>query len=288
MTGAGLPAGRSGGAPRTLRVACVQLNTRDDKAANLAAAAGLVERAAAAGARLVVLPETWNYKGGTAGILASGEDIDGPSTTRMRELAAEHGVYILAGSFYERGERPDRLFNTSVLIGPGGERLAEYRKVHLFDAVSDSVVYRESDLLQAGDRVVVADVDGVPLGLSICYDLRFPELYQRLALRGARILAAPAAFTAYTGTAHWHVLVRARAIETGCFVVAPDQVGFHTASNECYGHSLVVDPWGRVLAEVEEGTGICVADLDLALVDRVRAAVPSLAHRRPDVYEADG
>lgn len=274
----------AGGAPPTLRVACVQLNTRDDKAVNLAAAAGFVERAAAAGARLIALPETWNYKGGTAGILASGEEIDGPSTSRLQELAALNDVFILAGSFYERGERPDRLFNTSVLIGPHGERLAEYRKVHLFDAVSDSVVYRESDVLQAGDRAVVADVDGVPLGLSICYDLRFPELYLRLTLRGARILAVPAAFTAYTGAAHWHVLVRARAIETGCFVVAPDQVGFHTASNECYGHSLVVDPWGRVLAEVDEGTGVCVVDLDLALVDSARAAVPSLAHRRPDVY----
>lgn len=272
------------GAPRTLRVACVQLNTRDDKAANLAAAAGFVERAAAAGARLIALPETWNFKGGTAGILAAGEDLDGPSTTRLRELAALHNVYVLAGSLYERGERPDRLFNTSVLIGPRGERLATYRKIHLFDAVSGSVTYRESDVLQAGHEIVTAEVDGVTLGLSICYDLRFPELYLQLALRGARILAVPAAFTAYTGAAHWHVLVRARAIETGCFVVAPDQVGFHTATNECYGHSLVVDPWGRILAEVDEGTGLCVADLDLALVDEVRAALPSLSQRRPDAY----
>jgi predicted amidohydrolase len=275
-------------APATpsLRVACVQLNTRDDKAANIAAAAGFIERAAAAGARLVVLPETWSFKGSSRGILEAGEELDGPSTTRMRELAELHGVYLLAGSFYELTGRPGRLFNTSVLFGPHGERLAVYRKIHLFDAVSDTVAYRESDALDAGDAIVLADIDGVPVGLSICYDLRFPELYAQLALRGARIFLVPAAFTAYTGAAHWHVLLRARAVENGCFVIAPNQVGFHTSTNECYGHSMVVDPWGRVLAEIEDGTGTCLADLDLARVDEVRAALPSLRHRRPDVYQS--
>lgn len=273
------------GPARVLRVACVQLNSREDKAANLAAADGLIERAAAAGARLIVLPETWNYKGGARGILAAGEDLDGPSTTRMRELAALHEVHILAGSFYERSDGPDRLFNTSVLFGPHGERLAEYRKIHLFDAVSGTVVYRESDVLRAGDEMVLGEVEGITVGLSICYDVRFPELYVRLAARGARILALPAAFTAYTGAAHWHVLLRARAIETGCFVVAADQVGFHTATNECYGHSLVVDPWGRVITEVDDGIGLCLADLKMALVDQARGALPCLRHRRPDVYE---
>jgi len=267
-----------------LRVACIQLNSRDDVAANVRSATELIERAAAAGARLIVLPETWNYKGSLSGIRSAGETIDGPSTTRMKELAALHGVFILAGSFYERSDRRGRLFNTSVLFGPHGERLAEYRKLHLFDAVSDTVVYRESDVLRAGDEIVVAEVDGVPLGLSICYDLRFPELYVRLAIRGARILAVPAAFTAFTGAAHWHVLLRARAIETGCFVVAADQVGFHTTTNECYGHSLIVDPWGRLVAEVEEATGFCIADLDLTLAAEARAALPCLEHRRPDVY----
>jgi predicted amidohydrolase len=275
----------SAAAVARLRVACVQMNTRDDKAANLAAAAGLIERAAAdGGARLIVLPETWNYKGTHQGILDAGEDIDGPSTTRLRELAALHGIFLLAGSFYELTGRPGRLFNTSVLFGPHGERLAVYRKIHLFDAVSGTVVHHESGTLDAGDELVVAAVDGIDAGLSICYDLRFPEMYLKLALSGARILLVPSAFTAYTGAAHWHVLLRARAVETGCFVVAPDQVGFHTSAKECYGHSLVVDPWGRVLAEVEDGTGYCVADLDLALVDEVRAALPTLRHRRPDVY----
>ncbi len=271
----------------SLRVACVQLNTQDDKAANMAAATGLVERAAADGARLIVLPETWNYKGTHQGILSAGEPIDGPSSSRMRELAGLHGVYLLAGSFFELTERPGRFFNTSVLFGPRGERLAVYRKIHLFDAVSDTEVHRESNVFDSGDRIATAEVDGVRVGLSICYDLRFPELYMRQALRGARVLLVPSAFTAHTGAAHWHVLLRARAIETGCFVVAPNQVGFHAETRECYGHSLIVDPWGRVLAEVEGGVGMCMADLDLALVDQVRAAIPNLRHRRPDVY-ADG
>lgn len=274
----------SAAAAARLRVACVQLNTRDDTAANVAAASGFIERAAADGARLVVLPETWNYKGTHQGVLTAGEELDGPSTTRMRELAELHGIYVLAGSIYELSGRPGRLFNTSVLFGPRGERLAVYRKIHLFDAVSGEEVHRESSTLDAGDELAVASVDGVGVGLSICYDLRFPELYTQLALGGAGILLVPAAFTAYTGGAHWHVLLRARAIENGCFVVAPNQVGFHTPVKECFGHSLVVDPWGRVLAEVEDGTGICVADLDLSLVDQVRAALPNLQHRRPDVY----
>jgi predicted amidohydrolase len=273
------PAGR-------LRVACVQLNTRDDKAANIAAAAGLVERAAADGVRLVVLPETWNYKGSQRGILGAGEHLDGSSTTRLRELAQLHGIYVLAGSFYEVTGREGRLFNTSVLFGPHGERLAVYRKIHLFDAVSGAETHRESTILDAGDELVTAEVDGVGMGLSICYDLRFPELYTRLALLGARVLLVPAAFTAHTGAAHWHVLLRARAIENGCFVVAPNQTGFHGHGNQCYGHSLIADPWGRVLAEVEDGTGLCVADLELAQVDEVRAALPNLQHRRPDVYGA--
>lgn len=271
-------------APATLRVACVQLNSRDDVEANVATASALVERAAAAGARLIALPETWSLKGRMCDILGGGEPLDGPSLSRMRELAGTLGVYVLAGSIYETTDRPDRFFNTSVLFGPGGERVAVYRKLHLFDAISGEVEYRESDVLDAGDEVVVAQVDGVGVGLSICYDLRFPELYQRLALSGARLLAVPAAFTAYTGAAHWHVLLRARAIETGCFVLAPDQVGFHTRRNECYGHSLIVDPWGRVKAEIEERVGICVADLGLGLVDEARSAVPSLQHRRPHAY----
>jgi deaminated glutathione amidase len=275
----------AGTAPgRTLRVACVQLNSAGDMAANVAAAERLVREAAAAGARLIALPETWAFKGRRAGILLSAEPVDGPSNAVLRGLAAEHGVFILAGSHYEPSARPGRVHNTSVLFGPAGGIVAVYRKIHLFDAVSGTTVYRESDELVAGDEVVTAAADEVGLGLSICYDLRFPELYRTLALRGAEVLLVPSAFTHFTGAAHWEVLLRARAIENGCFVVAPDQTGYHLPDRRCYGHSMVVDPWGTVLASLDEEVGICVADLDLEAVARARPQIPSLAGRRPETY----
>ncbi len=289
---------------RRLRVACVQMNTRADVAANVAAATALVEQAVAAGARLVALPETWAYKGRGAGIRAHAEPLDGPSTSALAALAARHDVFILAGSHYEvpaaeaarsaGGARTiaaepgagsgGRVYNTSVLLGPDGGVRAVYRKIHLFDAVSGGTPYRESDDLLPGDAVVTADVDGVTVGLTICYDLRFPELYRVLALRGAEVLLVPAAFTAFTGAAHWEVLLRARAIENGCFVVAPDQVGEHLPGRACFGRSMIVDPWGAKLAEIETGVGVCLADLDMSRLEEVRAQVPSLAGRRPDVY----
>jgi deaminated glutathione amidase len=267
-----------------LRVACVQLNTRGDAAATLRVAAGLVEKAVAAGARLVALPETWAYKGGSAGLVASAEAVDGPSNAALAKLAARHKVYVLAGSIYEPSQHPGRVFNTSALFGPDGRLLAVYRKIHLFDAVSGGSVYRESDDLEAGDKLVTAEVDGVVVGLTICYDLRFPELYRSLALRGAQVLLAPAAFTAFTGTAHWEILLRARAVENTCFVVAPNQVGEYLPGRASFGHSMIIDPWGTVLAQVEDEAGICVADLDFARLAEVRAQIPSLANRRPQVY----
>jgi deaminated glutathione amidase len=270
---------------RALRVACVQLNTRDDVTASVKAATELVERAAVAGARLVVLPETWAYKGGSAGIVATAEALDGPSNAAVAKLAARLGIYVLAGSIYEPSSRPDRVFNTSVLVDPQGAYLAVYRKIHLFDAVSAGVVYRESDDLEAGSAVVTVEVDGVAVGLSICYDLRFPELYRSLALKGAQVLLVPAAFTAYTGAAHWEVLLRARAVENTCFVAAADQVGEYLPGRASYGHSMIVDPWGTVLARAGDGVGICVADLDLERLHEVRSQIPSLANRRPEAYE---
>jgi predicted amidohydrolase len=293
----GAPAGRAtpgegAAAPeRTLRVACVQLNTAGDAAVNVASATALVGRAAAAGAQLIVLPETWAYKGRRAGILASAEPVDGPSNAVLAGLAAEHGVFILAGSHYEPSPIPERVFNTSVLFGTAGEVLATYRKIHLFDAVSGTTVYRESDVLTPGDEVVTARIDSGPagdvtLGFSICYDLRFPELYRALALRGAEVLLVPSAFTHFTGAAHWEVLLRARAIENGCFVVAPNQTGLHLPGHQCFGHSMIVGPWGAVVAGIKEEVGICVSDLDLDAVARVRSQIPSLAGRRPETYGA--
>ena len=275
-----------------LRVACVQLNTGADTAENVRAAGVLVEEAAADGARFVALPETWAFKGRRDGIMASAEPVDGPSNAALARLAARLGIFVLAGSHYEPSPEPDRVYNTSVLLGPDGAVLAAYRKVHLFDAVAGAAVYRESSYLKPGEEVVTAQIDlaridlapagPVTLGLSICYDLRFPELYRALALAGAQVLCVPAAFTAPTGAAHWEVLLRARAIENGCFVIAPDQVGEHLPGRACYGHSMIVDPWGEVLAELPDGAGVCVADLDLARVAEVRAQIPSLRDRHPE------
>lgn len=269
-----------------MRVACVQLNSQDSVAANTAVAVDLVESAAADGARLVVLPETWNYKGSARGIAEHAELLDGPSGALMGEVAARLGIYLLAGSVYETSAASGRVSNTSVLFGPDGARLAAYRKIHLFDVMAGPIVYRESEVLEPGSELVTSMVDGLCVGLTICYDLRFPELYRALALRGAGLIFVPSGFTAYTGAAHWEVLVRARAIENGCFVVAPNQTGFHLGNHECYGHSMIVDPWGRVLAQLPAGAGVCSADLDLTLLDSVRAAIPTLEHRRPEIYGA--
>ena len=281
----------------TLRVACVQMNTRDDVAANVRSAARLIDQAAAAGARVIALPETWAFKGRSAGIRASAEPVDGPSNSAVAALAARHGVFILAGSLYEPSVEPGRVYNTSALFGPDGGLRAVYRKIHLFDVVAGATLYRESDDVTAGTELVTATIEAgaagsagaaappATLGLTICYDLRFPELYRSLALRGAQVLMVPSAFTSYTGAAHWEVLLRARAVENGCFVVAPGQVGEHLPGRSCFGHSMIVDPWGTVLAVLEEGEGLCVADLDFAHLDQIRAQIPPLANRRPEAYE---
>ena len=262
------------------------MNSGADKAANVAAAAELARAAAAAGARLIVLPETWTYKGGRDGFAAAAEPVDGPGNTMLAGLAAELGVYVLAGSIYETTEHPDRFFNTSVLFDPAGAPLATYRKIHLFDAVAGARVYRESDDLLPGEDLVTASVDDVTVGLTICYDLRFPELYRALTLRGARLLAVPSAFTEATGRDHWEVLLRARAIENGCFVAAAGQWGVHAGDRLCHGRSMIVDPWGVVLAVAADGVGLCVAELDLSAVDRVRQQLPVLDHRRPALYRS--
>lgn len=272
-----------------LRVACVQMNTRHDVAANVRAALELVEAAADEGARLIALPETWAFKGRREGIVATAEGPDGPSNRALAAAAARRGVWLLAGSVYEPA--PGGLVaNVSALFDPSGELRATYRKIHLFDVTTPTARYHESEEVSPGTEIVTADIDtadGLParLGLSICYDLRFPGLYSSLALRGAQLLCVPSAFTAFTGAAHWEVLLRARAIENGCFVVAPNQVGEHLPGRDCFGNSMIVDPWGVVLARVEEGVGVCVADLDLARPGEVRAQVPSLRHRRPDLYD---
>jgi predicted amidohydrolase len=266
-----------------VRVAAVQLNSNGDKARNLAAAERLVRAAAADGAELVALPEKWNLLAEGAELIAGAEPLDGPSLNSAREWARELGIHLLAGSISERtgGEKAS---NTSVLIGPDGEDIAAYRKIHMFDVDAGGVSYRESAHEQAGNEVGVAPVGDLVAGLTVCYDLRFPELFRILALRGARLILVPSAFTLATGRDHWEVLLRARAIENQLFVIAPNQVGETPPHYSSFGRSMIVDPWGVVLATAPDEECFVAAELDFGVLDRVRESLPSLANRQPGAY----
>jgi predicted amidohydrolase len=266
-----------------LRAAAVQLNSGDDKGRNLEVAERLVRAAAADGAELIALPEKWNLLAGGEQLAAGAEPLDGPSLGAARSWARELGVHLLAGSISETSAE-SRARNTSVLIGPGGEDLAVYRKIHMFDVDVGGVAYRESEYEDPGEEIVTAPVGELIAGLTVCYDLRFPELYRILAVRGARLITVPAAFTARTGRDHWEVLLRARAIENQVFVLAPGQIGKAPPHYESYGRSMIVDPWGVVLAIAPDEECFVAADLDLAAQERVRETLPSLANRRPAAY----
>ncbi len=268
-----------------MRAAAIQLNSTADKARNLEVAARLVASAAATGAELVVLPEKWNLLGGSDELVAGAEPIEsGPTIAAARGWARELGIHLVAGSIAERPEGADRLFNTSCAIDPEGEIVAVYRKIHMFDVDVGGVSYRESDTEQPGEEIVSAPLAGIEVGLTVCYDLRFPELYRILAVRGARVLTVASAFTVPTGRDHWEVLLRARAIENQAFVIAPNQFGEAPPHYDSYGHSMIVDPWGVVLAEAADGEGVIGAELDLARQDEVRSSLPSLANRQAQAY----
>jgi predicted amidohydrolase len=272
-------------ATSTLRAGAVQLTATPDKARNLEAADRLVRRAAADGARLVVLPEKWSVLGRGADLRAGAEPLDGPAVTWARDAARELGIDLVAGSISERVEGEEKLRNTSLHIGPDGEVKAVYRKVHMFDVEVDGTIYRESDHEAPGEDIVLTKTaDGVELGLTVCYDVRFPELYRILAVRGARIVTIPAAFTVPTTRDHWEVLVRARAIEDQCFVIAANQVGEHVEGLRSGGRSMIVDPWGLVLAQAADRETVITADLDLDAQAAIRTRLPSLANRRPAAY----
>jgi deaminated glutathione amidase len=265
-----------------VRVAACQFSPGKDKAANIAAASRLIGEAAQAGARLAVLPEYTDYLGPREGIPAIAESIPGPTADAFAATARDHGIWVLIGSVHERiaGER--RCGNTSLLFSPHGELVAKYRKTHLFDAVIPGRVdARESDLFVPGRSVVTATIEDVRIGMSICYDLRFPELYRLQALQGAKILCVPAAFQLYTGRDHWELLLRARAVENQCFVIGAATLTSDPPTN---GRSVVVDPWGVVLATAADRVCVVVADIDLAQQTRIRAGLPALLHRREDVY----
>ncbi len=268
-----------------MRVAAVQLTSTADFDANLESADRLTRAAAADGAQLVVLPEKWSAIGRGEALVAGAQAIDGPAVTWARAAARELGIDLVAGSFCERIASEQRLRNTSVHIAPDGELRATYRKVHMFDVVVEGTVYHESEHEEPGEELVVsATAGGVELGLSICYDVRFPELYRILAIRGARVFTVPAAFTVPTTRDHWEILLRARAIEDQAFVVAANQIGEHPGGHRSGGRSMIVDPWGIVLAQAPDAECVVVADLDLARQAEIRRSIPSLANRRPGAY----
>jgi deaminated glutathione amidase len=269
-----------------VRAAAVQLQSTDDKDRNLEEADRLTRAAAADGAELIVLPERLDVRGDAADYAAGAEPLDGRPVTWARGLARELGIDLVAGSVAERREGHERVANTSVHAGPDGELKAVYRKIHMFDVEVGGVEYRESEHSEPADEIVVSETaGGVGLGLTICYDLRFPELYRILALRGARVMTVPAAFTRITGQAHWEVLLRARAIENQVFVVAPGQGRLPGPNRDSYGNSMIVDPWGEVLARAGgEGASFVAADLDLARQEEIREKLPSLANRVAAAY----
>ena len=268
-----------------MRAAAVQLNATEDTDRNLERADRLVRQAAAAGAELVALPEKWTVLGTREHMVAGAQTLEGPAISWARSTAAELGIDLLAGSMYELVPGRDKGANTSVHVGPDGEIRSVYRKIHLFDVEVDGSVYAESSTEDPGDEIVVSTLaGGMCLGMSVCYDLRFPELYRILTLRGAEVVSVPAAFTLPTTRDHWEILVRARAIENQCFVVAPNQVGHHPGGLRSGGRSLIVDPWGLVLAGAADTETFIIADLDAGNQRDIRRRLPSLACRRPEVY----
>jgi predicted amidohydrolase len=269
-----------------LRAAAVQLECSTDVDRNLAEAERLVREAAADDASLVVLPERLDIRGAPKRYAEVAEPLDGRIVSWARELAAELGIDLVAGSIAEQREGHDRVANTSVHAGPDGELKAVYRKIHMFDVEVGGVEYRESEHSEPAEEVVISQTaDGLALGLTICYDLRFPELYRILALQGARVITVPANFTRITGAAHWEVLLRARAIENQVFVVAPGQGRGSGPDTDSYGNSMIVDPWGEVLARAGgEGACFVAADLDLARQEKIREQLPSLANRVAAAY----
>jgi predicted amidohydrolase len=270
---------------RKIRAAAIQMSSTPDKEENKVTAEALIRGAVSAGADLVALPELWSCHGLDEVYRENAEPVPGPTTEFMADLARELAIYLLGGSILEGEPGARRLSNTSTLFDPSGEMTAVYRKIHLFDVKVSDREYLESANIAPGNEIVTAKAGAATLGLSVCYDVRFPELYRLLALRGAEILAVPAAFTLQTGKDHWELLLRARAVENQAFVVAPAQWGQKADGRWTYGRSMIVDPWGTVLATCPDRDGYALATLDLDFLDRFRAEFPALANRRPEAYD---
>ena len=274
-----------------LRVSAVQMRSVGDLMSNLTTCGALTAQAAAEGARLVVLPECFSFLGRAEGDkLAAAEVLEhrtGPVMTMLRDLATKHNIWLIGGGTPEvvPGD-PKRTYNTAVVVDPRGNLVARYRKIHLFDVdIPGGAVLRESDGTAPGEDLIVVDIEGAPVGVSICYDLRFPELYRKLVKdMGAQVIVIPAAFTAHTGAAHWHVLMRARAIENQLYVAAAAQIGETLPGKPAYGRSLIADPWGVVVAQAPDEETVITAELDRAHLQNIRAKLPSLANRQPNAY----
>jgi predicted amidohydrolase len=265
----------------TYLAAVIQMTSTSDKGTNLEKAERMIRLAAARGARLVALPETFNWRGKRTEEAAAAEDLNGQTLTAMASLARELEIHLLAGSITEHVPGQNRRYNTSVLFAPDGRHLAVYRKIHLFDIdLPGRVTVKESEAKLPGSEVVTAATELGTVGLSVCYDVRFPELYRRLVYAGASVITIPSAFTFPTGEAHWEVLMRARAIENQCYVLAPAQFGTNVHGFADYGNSVIVDPWGRVLARAADQEGVLVAPIDMEYLERVRRELPALTHAR--------
>ena len=265
----------------TLRIALIQMTSTEDRAENLSRAEQLIRKAAGQGAQLVATPENFAELRSSPGPPTFSEPLDGQIVTRFGRIARDHAVWLLLGSIPEESEEPPKIHNTSVLLRPDGTIAAVYRKIHLFDVeIPGQVELRESDSVLPGDELTQIGTPWGSVGLTICYDLRFPELFRALALGGARLILVPSAFTAFTGAAHWETLLRARAIENQCYVAAPAQTGRHSPSRASHGHSMIVDPWGGIVAVKPEGEGVLMATLEMSHVDEVRRRIPSLQQAR--------
>ena len=270
----------------SFNMALLQLDTQDDKAANLKRIGEMIDEAAGKRAQFVCMPEMANYIGIGDGPFQNAEDVPGgPTADLFRDKAKQHGIWIHGGSIPERIPGEKRVYNTTVVFNPKGEIVAKYRKIHLYDInVKNGISFMESDTIKAGDDIVNFDSEFGPMGLAICYDIRFPEIYRLLTLRGAKLIFNPAEFNIFTGKDHWECLVRARAIENVCYMVAPGQFGpkktFHT-----YGRSIVVDPWGNVIAKASDRECVVTAEIDMSYVDRMRDQVPCIKNRRPETYK---
>lgn len=268
--------------------AAIQLDSQENKKENLKAIGEFIDEAAAKGAKLVGLPEMMNYFGSEEGEKVNAEKIGGETTQLLCEKAKKHEIWLHGGSICEQVEGQDRVFNTTLLLNPKGDVVASYRKTHLFDVeVSSGVSYKESNAIIPGEEIVVADTDLGCFGLSICYDIRFPEMYRIMTLRGAQVIFAPAGFTLLTGRDHWEPILRARAIENGTYVIAPNQIGKKTTF-QALGKSVIVDPWGNVIAKASDYPGVIMAEINLDYVNDVRSQIPALKNRRTDLYSKYG